>query len=124
MGGKFYNDIWANGGREIAHEIMKKSEKDIHDARVQATQAEEAAKREMRIGIILRHLASAFVFVTSNWLIFSTVAELSPPPEPFDPLADPEMKEAIDIINVAESIVDEVVNKFLNDVAEKVLKED
>jgi hypothetical protein len=34
------------------------------------------------------------------------------------------MKEAIDIINVAESIVDEVVNKFLNDVAEKVLKED
>jgi hypothetical protein len=27
MGGKFYTDIWANGGREIAHEIMKKSEK-------------------------------------------------------------------------------------------------
>jgi hypothetical protein len=36
MGGKFYNDIWVNGGREMAHEIMKKSEKDIHDARVQA----------------------------------------------------------------------------------------
>jgi hypothetical protein len=32
MGGKFYTDIWANGGREMAHEIMKKSEKDIHDA--------------------------------------------------------------------------------------------
>jgi hypothetical protein len=32
MGGKFYNDIWVNGGREMAHEIMKKSEKDIHDA--------------------------------------------------------------------------------------------
>jgi hypothetical protein len=27
MGGKFYNDIWVNGGREMAHEIMKKSEK-------------------------------------------------------------------------------------------------
>jgi hypothetical protein len=29
MGGKFYNDVWVNGGREMAHEIMKKSEKDI-----------------------------------------------------------------------------------------------
>jgi hypothetical protein len=34
MGGKFYNDICANGGREMAHEIMKKSKKGIHDARV------------------------------------------------------------------------------------------
>jgi hypothetical protein len=32
MGENFYNDIWINGGREMAHEIMKKSEKDIHDA--------------------------------------------------------------------------------------------
>jgi hypothetical protein len=63
MGGKFYTDIWANDGREIAHKIMKKSEKDIHDARVQAKQA---AERERRIGIVSRHLASAFVFVTSN----------------------------------------------------------
>jgi hypothetical protein len=38
LGGKFFTDIWENGGREMAHEIMKKSEKDIHDAR-------EAAKR-------------------------------------------------------------------------------
>jgi hypothetical protein len=66
VGGKFYTDIWANGGREIAHEIMKKSEKDIHEARVQAKQAEEVAERERRIGIVSRHLASAFVFVTSN----------------------------------------------------------
>jgi hypothetical protein len=56
-------------------------------------------------------------------LIFSIAAELSPPPKPFDPLADPETKEAIDIINVAESIVDDVVNKLLNQVAEKVLRE-
>jgi organic hydroperoxide reductase OsmC/OhrA len=62
MGEKFYNDIWVNGGREMAHEIMKKSEKDIHDTRVQAKQAEEVAERERRIGIISRHLASAFVF--------------------------------------------------------------
>jgi hypothetical protein len=34
------------------------------------------------------------------------------------------MKETLDIINMAESIVDEVVNKLLNEVAEKILKED
>jgi hypothetical protein len=43
MGRKFYNDVWVNGGQEMAHEIMKKSEKDIHDARVEARRAEEAA---------------------------------------------------------------------------------
>jgi hypothetical protein len=32
------------------------------------------------------------------------------------------MKEALDIINMAESAVDEVVNKLLHEVAEKVLK--
>jgi hypothetical protein len=34
------------------------------------------------------------------------------------------MKEALEIINMAESIVDEVVNKLLNEVAEKILNED
>jgi hypothetical protein len=53
-----------------------------------------------------------------------TSAELSPPPEPYDPLADPEMKEALDIISMAESVIDEVVNKLLNKVAEKVLREE
>jgi hypothetical protein len=52
MGGKFYNDVWVNGGRELAHEIIKKSEKETHDARVEAKRAEEAAERERRIGII------------------------------------------------------------------------
>jgi hypothetical protein len=61
MGGKFYNDVWENGGREMAHEIMKKSEKDIHEARAEAKRAEEAA-----IGIVLRHLTSAFDFVASD----------------------------------------------------------
>jgi hypothetical protein len=65
MGGKFYNDIWVNGGREMAHKIMKKSEKDIHDDRVEAKQAEEAAERERRIGIFSWPLASAFVFMAS-----------------------------------------------------------
>jgi hypothetical protein len=52
MGGKFYNDVWVKGGREMAHEIIKKSEKDTHDARVEARRAEEAAEREKRIGNI------------------------------------------------------------------------
>jgi hypothetical protein len=34
------------------------------------------------------------------------------------------MKKAIEIINMDESIIDEVVNKLLNEIAEKVLKED
>jgi hypothetical protein len=66
MGGKFFTDIWANGGREMAYEIMKKSEKDIQDTRATAKQAEEATERERRTGIVSQHLASAFVFVASD----------------------------------------------------------
>jgi hypothetical protein len=54
----------------------------------------------------------------------STVAELSPPPEPFDPMADAETKKIIEIINMAEAIVDEVVTKLLTEAADKVLKEE
>ena len=49
---KFFTDIWENGGREMAHEIMKKSEKDIHDAREALKEAEKAAELERRIGIV------------------------------------------------------------------------
>jgi hypothetical protein len=52
VGGKFYNDVWVNGGRELTHEIIKKSEKDTHNARAEAKRAEEAAERERRIGIV------------------------------------------------------------------------
>jgi hypothetical protein len=34
------------------------------------------------------------------------------------------MKEALDNISMANSIIDEVVDKLLNDVAEKVLREE
>jgi hypothetical protein len=61
MCGKFYNDIWVNGGRELAHEIIKKSEKDTHDARAEAKRAEEAAEHERRICIIFWFLASVLV---------------------------------------------------------------
>jgi hypothetical protein len=53
-----------------------------------------------------------------------TSAELSPPPELYDTLADPEMKEALDIISMADSIIDEVVDKLLNEVVEKVLRQE
>jgi hypothetical protein len=56
--------------------------------------------------------------------MFSTTAELPPPPEPFDPLADLETKKAIEIINMVEAIVDEVVKKLLNEATEKVQKEE
>jgi hypothetical protein len=52
MGGKFYSDIWVNSGRESAHEIIKKSQKDTHDAREEARRTEEVAERERRIGIV------------------------------------------------------------------------
>jgi hypothetical protein len=49
---------------------------------------------------------------------------LSPLPEPYNPLADPVMKEALGIMSIANSIIDEVVDKLLNEAVEKILKED
>jgi hypothetical protein len=43
IGGKFFTDIWENGGREMDHEIIKKSEKDTHDAREVAKAVEKTA---------------------------------------------------------------------------------
>jgi hypothetical protein len=53
-----------------------------------------------------------------------TTAELSPLPEPYNTLADQVMKEALDIMSIANSIIDEVVDKLLNEAVEKILKED
>ena len=50
MGGKFYSDVWMKGSREIADEVIKKSEKESHDARVEANEAEEAVERALIIG--------------------------------------------------------------------------
>jgi dihydrofolate reductase len=32
VGGKFYSNVWVIGGRDLANEIIKKNEKDTHDA--------------------------------------------------------------------------------------------
>jgi hypothetical protein len=50
-GGKFFTDIWDNGGLEMAQEIIRKSEKDIQDARKIAEAAEKSAEPEGQIGI-------------------------------------------------------------------------
>jgi hypothetical protein len=51
VGRKFFTDIWENGGRGMAHEIIKKSKKDTHDAREATKAAEKAAELERLIGI-------------------------------------------------------------------------
>jgi hypothetical protein len=51
VGGKFFTDIWENGGRGMDHEIIKKSEKDTHDAREATKAAERTAELERRISI-------------------------------------------------------------------------
>jgi hypothetical protein len=56
--------------------------------------------------------------------MLSTTAELSPPPEPFESLADPEAKDSTEIISMAETIMDEVVTKLLTEAVEKVLREE
>jgi hypothetical protein len=54
MGGKFYSDVWVNGDRELANEIIKKNEKDTHEAQEEARRAEEAAERERRTSIVFK----------------------------------------------------------------------
>jgi cell division septum initiation protein DivIVA len=51
IGGKIFTGIWENGGRGMAHEIIKKSEKDTHDTREATKTAEKVAELERRIGI-------------------------------------------------------------------------
>jgi hypothetical protein len=55
--------------------------------------------------------------------VCSNVAELSPPPEPFDPEIDPSVREALDMIKIANEAIDEAIDKLLNEAADKVLKE-
>jgi hypothetical protein len=51
VGGKFFTDIWDNSGREMAQEIIQKSEKGIHDARKIEEAAEKSTEPEGQIGI-------------------------------------------------------------------------
>jgi hypothetical protein len=53
LGGKFYSDVWMKGGREMADKAIKKNEKESHDAREEAKQAEEAVEHAMIIGTFI-----------------------------------------------------------------------
>jgi hypothetical protein len=65
------------------------------------------------------------LFLSSKFTnIFFIAAGLSPPHEPYNPEVDPVMKEALAIMKIANEVVDEVVDRLLHEVAEKVLKED
>jgi hypothetical protein len=57
-------------------------------------------------------------------MIHLITTDLSPPLEAYNPEADPVMKEALDVMKIANEVVDEVVDKLLHEAAEKILKED
>jgi hypothetical protein len=56
--------------------------------------------------------------------MFCITVELSPPPEPFESLADPKAKKEYEITKMAEAIMDEAVTQLLNEAAEAILKEE
>jgi hypothetical protein len=51
--GKFYSEVWMNGGREMADESIRQNEKESHIASEEARRAKEAAERERRIGMFV-----------------------------------------------------------------------
>jgi hypothetical protein len=90
----------------------------------EAKRTEEAAECARLIGIsIMTSFVNYFSFDTNTHLYFGA-AELSLPPEPYDPKADPSLKGVLDIIRIANEVVDEAVNRLLGEAADKVLKDD
>jgi hypothetical protein len=72
---------------------------------------------------------SWFIFVNSFSFVFNEklyfgAAKLSPPPKSYDPKANPAMKGALDVIRIANEVVDKYMNRLLNEDADKILKED
>jgi hypothetical protein len=117
-------EVWQKGGREIADEIIKRNEKESHDALEEAKKVEEAVEQARLIGMhFLTHFRKFFSFDTDRYLCLN-VSELSPPPEAYNPEADPSVKEALDIIKIANDAIDEAVGRLLNEATDKVLRED
>jgi glutaredoxin len=124
LGGKFYSEVWLKGEREIADEAIKRNEKESHDALEEAKRAEEAAERaRLKCMLFITHFCKFFNFDTDRYLCFNA-AELSPPPEPYNLEDDPSVKEALDIIKIANDAIDEAVDRLLNKATDKVLRED
>jgi hypothetical protein len=124
LGGKFYSKVWLNGGREIVDEAIKRNEKEFHDALEEAKRTEEAAERARLISMhFLTHFRKFFSFDSDEYLCLN-VAELSPPPEPYNPKVDPSVKEVLDIVKIAKDAIDEAVDMLLNEDVDKILRED
>jgi hypothetical protein len=71
----------------------------------------------------LTHFHKFFSFNTKKYLCLNA-AELFPPPKPYNPEADPSVKEVLDIIKIANDAIDEAVDTLLNEAADEVLRED
>jgi hypothetical protein len=65
-GGKFYSEVWMNGGREIADEAIKQNKEETHRVSEEARRAAKAAERERHIGMFLSH--SNFVSALALYL--------------------------------------------------------
>jgi hypothetical protein len=53
LSGKFYFEVWSNGGREIADEAIRQNEKESHTTLEETRKAEEVAERERLIGMFV-----------------------------------------------------------------------
>jgi hypothetical protein len=53
LSGKFYSEVWTNGGQEMADEAIRKNEKGSHIASEEARRVEEAAERKRRISMFV-----------------------------------------------------------------------
>jgi hypothetical protein len=125
VGGKIFTDIWDNGGREMAQEIIQKNENDIHDARKVAEAAEKSAEPEGQIGINLWFLTLCCNFLISNLFTAcnSNKSVSTLPSELAEPSPGPHTKGDDEIRQIAEAIMDKVVDQLLNEAAEVVLRE-
>jgi hypothetical protein len=103
---------------------LEKNEKESHDAQEEAKQAEETADCARLICTSTEIQLQSLFLASEVTNIFLIAAKLSPSPKPYNPEADPAMKEALDIIRITNEAVDEAVDRLLNEAAEKVLKED
>ena len=51
--GKFYSEVWANGGQKMVDEAIRQNEEESHVALEKARKVEGAAEHERLIGIFV-----------------------------------------------------------------------
>jgi hypothetical protein len=72
----------------------------------------------------LKLFALLFIFTFEIHHHIFITASPSPTPEPYNPKDDPVMKEALDVMQIANEVVDKVVDKLLHEATEIILKKD